>query len=155
MSGQRFKSKAVAAWVAIVGGAFGLHRFYLHGLRDPWGWLYPLPSLLGLYGVRRMHLLGQDDRLAWLLIPLLGLTLASAMLCALVYALGADEKWNARYNPAGPPSRSGWMTTIGAIVALSLGAGVLMATIAFSAQRYFEYRAATQAESRVNRTGSD
>jgi hypothetical protein len=27
------------------------------------------------------------------------------------------------------------------ITALSLGAGVLMATIAFSAQRYFEYQA--------------
>lgn len=155
MNGRSFKSKAVATWVAIVGGAFGLHRFYLHGVRDARGWLYPVPTLLGLYGVRRMQLLGQDDRLAWVLIPLLGLTLASAMLGALVHALTADEKWNARYNPAGPVSRSGWVTTIGAIVALMLGAGVLMATIAFGAQRYFEFEAATDAAQRVNRTGSD
>jgi hypothetical protein len=33
----------------------------------------------------------------------------------------------------------GWPTIIGVVVALVLGAGVLMATLAFSAQRYFEY----------------
>lgn len=136
-----FKSKAIATWVAIIGGAFGLHRFYLHGVRDVWGWIYPVPTLLGLYGVHRMQSLGQDDRLAWVLIPLLGLTLASAMLSALVHALGPDEKWNARHNPSGTASRSGWVTVIGAIVALMLGAGVLMATLAFSAQRFYEVRA--------------
>ncbi|MEO8125091.1 MAG: hypothetical protein ABI633_13670, partial [Burkholderiales bacterium] len=82
------------------------------------------------------------------LIPLLGLTLASAMLSALVYALGPDEKWNARYNPSGPASRSGWVTVIGAIVALMLGAGVLMATLAFSAQRFYEIQAEAPAETR-------
>ncbi|MEO8122880.1 MAG: hypothetical protein ABI633_02415, partial [Burkholderiales bacterium] len=101
MTHPLFKSKAIATWIAIIGGVFGLHRFYLHGMRDIWGWLYSVPTLLGLYGVHRMRSLGQDDRLAWVLIPLLGLTLASAMLSSLVYALGPDEKWNARYNPSG------------------------------------------------------
>jgi len=146
VTGQAFKSKAVATWLAIIGGAVGLHRFYLHGPRDPWGWLYPAPSLLGIYGVHRMQTLGQDDRLAWLLIPLLGFTLSAAMLCALIYALGPDEKWNARYNPPGKISRGNWMTVIGAIVALMLGAGVLMATLAFSAQRFYEIQAEVRAE---------
>ena len=39
--------------------------------------------------------------------------------------------------------QTGWLTIIGLVAALSLGAGVLMATIAFSAQRYFEYQAET------------
>lgn len=141
------KSKTLATWIAIIGGAFGLHRFYLHGARDIAGWLYPLPSLVGLYGVHRMQSLGQDDRLAWVLIPWLGLTLTAAMLSALVHALSADEKWNARYNLVGPASRSGWGTVIGAIVALMLGAGVLMATIAFSAQRFYEFQADVSATS--------
>ncbi len=141
MKQPSFKSKALATWIAIIGGVFGLHRFYLHGARDLEGWLYPLPSLVGLYGVHRMQSLGQDDRIAWVLIPWLGLTLAAAMLSALVYALVADEKWNARHNPGGPVSRSGWATVIGAIVALMLGAGILMATIAFSAQRFYEFQA--------------
>ena len=51
-----------------------------------------------------------------------------------------DERWNARFNPSGPQHRTGWSTVIGVIAALVIGAGVLMATIAFSAQRYFEYQ---------------
>lgn len=136
-----FKSKAIATWIALLGGAFGLHRFYLHGPRDAWGWLHPLPALLGLHGVLRVQQFGQDDRLAWVLVPLLGLVLAASMLTAIVYALTPDEKWNARYNPVGRSSRSGWAVVIGAALALLIGAGVLMATIAFSGQRYFEYQA--------------
>ena len=135
------KSKTLATWIALLGGSLGLHRFYLHGFRDPWGWLFPLPTLVGLYGVQRMRAFGQDDRLAWLLIPLLGLMLAGTMLAAIVHGLTPDEKWNARHNPRGDGPRSGWLAVIGVILALMLGAGVLMATIAFSGQRWFEYQA--------------
>ena len=135
-----YKSKTLATWIALVGGSFGLHRFYLHGPRDTLGWLHPLPTLLGLVGVQRVQQFGQDDRLSWALIPLLGLALATAMLMAIVYALTPDEKWNARYNPVGRAPRSGWAVVIGAALALLIGAGVLMATIAFSGQRFFEYQ---------------
>ncbi len=135
-----YKSKTLATWIALLGGSFGLHRFYLHGLRDAWGWLHPLPALLGLYGVQRVQRFGQDDHLSWVLIPLLGLALAASMLMAIVYALMPDEKWNARYNPVGRASHSGWAAVIGAALALLIGAGVLMATVAFSGQRFFEYQ---------------
>ena len=135
-----YKSKTLATWVAILGGCVGLHRFYLHGLRDLPGWLHPLPALLGLYGVQRARALGQDDQLAWVLMPLLGCTIVAAMLAAIVYALTSDERWNARFNPARPGPSSGWGAVLGAIAALLVGGAVLMATIAFSAQRYFEYQ---------------
>ena len=137
---RRYRSKTLATWIALIGGAFGLHRFYLHGLADRWAWLFAPPTLLGLYGVQRMREFGADDQLAWALIPLLGLMLAATMGCAIVYGLMPDERWNARFNPAGPQHRTGWSTVIGVIAALVVGAGVLMATIAFSAQRYFEYQ---------------
>ena len=135
-----FKSKTLATWIALIGGAFGLHRFYLHGLRDVWGWMFPLPALLGLYGVMRARQIGLDDQWSWVLIPLLGAVLAVAMLMAIVYGLTPDEKWNVRYNPLGRASRSGWLAVIGAALALLIGGGVLMATIAFSAQRFFEHQ---------------
>ena len=137
------KSKTLATWIAVVGGCFGLHRFYLHGLKDIPGWLVVAPTLAGLYGVQRMRHLGVDDHLAWALIPLLGLTLSIAMVSALMLGLTSDEKWQTRFNPSGPVQPTGWIVVIGVITALSLGAGVLMATIAFSAQRYFEYQAET------------
>jgi hypothetical protein len=139
------KSKTLATWIAIVAGPLGLHRFYLHGFRDVPGWLHPLPTLIGLYGVNRAQSLGQDDQLAWVLIPFVGCTIAASMLCAIVYGLTSDDKWNARFNAGRTASRSGWFAVLGATLALLVGAGVLMATIAFAAQRYFEYQAETEA----------
>lgn len=139
------KSKTLATWIAIVGGALGLHRFYLHGFRDVPGWLHPLPTLIGLYGVMRARSLGQDDQVAWVLIPFVGCTIAVSMLCAIVYGLTSDDKWNARFNAGRTDSRGGWFAVLGAMLALLVGAGVLMATIAFAAQRYFEYQAETEA----------
>jgi hypothetical protein len=134
------KSKTLATWIALVGGSLGLHRFYLFGFRDVWGWLHPLPTLLGLYGVQRMLDFGQDDQLSWALVPLLGAMVAASMLAAIVYGLTSDEKWDRRFNPDDGVSKSGWGAVIGVVLALMLGAGVLMATIAFSGQRFFEYQ---------------
>lgn len=132
------RSKTLATWLAFIAGSMGLHRFYLHGLRDAWGWLHVPPTLLGLYGVERMLELGQDDRLAWALIPLLGLALAASMLAAIVYGLTPDERWNARHNAGAAVRPSGWLVVFGVVGAVFVGATVLIATIAFSGQRYFE-----------------
>jgi hypothetical protein len=136
---MHYKSKTLATWLALVGGGFGLHRFYLHGLSDRIGWLHPWPTLAGILGVHRMLALGQDDHLSWLLMPLLGLMVAQAMLCAIRYGLTPDERWDTQRNPGAPVHATRWAPVIGAIVALMIGAAVLMATIAFSFQRYFEY----------------
>ena len=141
IASRAYKSKTLATWFAVVGGCVGLHRFYLHGFKDVSGWLFLPPTLAGLYGVQRMRHLGVDDHLAWVLIPLLGLTLSIAMVSALVLGLTPDDKWQQRFNPNGAVHPTGWLVIIGVVTALSLGAGVLMATIAFSAQRYFEYQA--------------
>ena len=141
---QGYKSKTLATWIALLGGCGGLHRFYLYGFRDRWGWLYVWPSLIGVYGVQRMRQLGVDDHTAWVLIPFLGLMLAITMLTAILYGLTPDDRWNARFNPTGVQHRTGWSTIIGVVLALVIGAGVLMATLAFSAQRYFEYQAETE-----------
>ncbi len=134
------KSKTLATWLALLGGSLGLHRLYLHGRRDLFGWLHPLPTLLGVYGIQRAMAFGQDDTLSWALIPLLGITIAASMLAAIVYGLTSDEKWNARFNPLAHQADSGWLAIIGVVLALFFGTSVLMATIAFSGQRFFEYQ---------------
>ncbi len=77
---QRMKNKTVAAWLTFLGGPLGLHRFYLYGPGDLLGWLLPIPTALGLYGIERVQQLGLDDHWSWVLIPLLGFTIAG---CAL------------------------------------------------------------------------
>ncbi len=139
------RSKTLATWLAILGGSLGLHRFYLHGFGDRWGWSLWIPTLVGAYGVQRMRALGQDDMLAWVLIPWLGLVIAATMLSANVYGLMPAEKWNARHNTGGTSLSLPWLDVFGAIVALALGATALMASLAFMAQRYFEHAAGQRA----------
>ena len=137
---SRPRSKSVATWLAVIGGTLGLHRFYLRGWRDRWGWLYPLPTLLGLAGLQRVRAFGQDDMVSWVLIPLLGFSLSAAMLTAIVYGLTPDEKWAAHHNPGQPVQPTGWTPVLGVIVALLVGATVFMGTVAFSGQRFFEWQ---------------
>ncbi|MET0519315.1 MAG: TM2 domain-containing protein [Burkholderiaceae bacterium] len=144
------KSKTVATWLALTLGSLGLHRFYLHGLSDRLAWLHPWPTLLGLYGVQRMDLLGQDDRLSWLLMPLLGLMLVQAMICGIVYGLTPDERWDRQRNAGRSSGPSGWTAIIGVVACVLLGGTVLMTTIAFSAQRYFENEAQQQQQQSGN-----
>ena len=138
------KNKTVAAWLALLGGPLGMHRFYLYGLGDWIGWLLPIPTALGVYGIQRVQQWGQDDQLSWMLIPLLGFTIAGCALRAILYGLMTPERWNARFNPAAAPDaapgRTHWFTVFAIATSLLVGTAVLMASIAFSFQRYFEYQ---------------
>lgn len=138
------KNKTFAAWLAFLGGPLGLHRFYLHGLGDLLGWALPIPTALGLYGIERVQRYGIDDQWSWVLIPLLGFTIAGCALAAIIYGLMSREKWNARFNrTASEDADAGGTTwfTIGAVVlSLLIGTTVLMASIVYSFQHYFEYQ---------------
>ncbi|KQP17938.1 NINE protein [Pseudorhodoferax sp. Leaf267] len=138
------KNKTVASWLALLGGPLGLHRFYLHGWGDLWGWLYPLPTALGLYGIERVQQYGLDDKWSWVLMPLLGISVAAGALTAIVYGLRSTEKWNAGFNTQAaadaPPGQTNWFTIAAVVASLLIGTAVLMASLAFSFQRYFEYQ---------------
>ncbi len=141
---MKTRNKTVAVWLALLGGSLGLHRFYLRGLGDWIGWLHPIASALGWMGVERVQQYGQDDRLSWVLIPFLGLSIAVACLTGIVYALADRPKWNGWFNPGGDPEASAGATswlTIGALVfSLMFGTVALMGSLAFGIQRYFEYQ---------------
>lgn len=149
-------SKTLATWIAVIAGSLGLHHFYLGG-RTRWiGLAYPIPTAVGLAGVLRMRDLGVDDRLSWALIPWLGLTISVGMMCAIVIGLTTDAKWARRH--AGAPGQpmaqatrdeddespppgmvaTRWGPVLGVIVALMIGGGVLMGTIAFSVEKAFD-----------------
>lgn len=138
------KNKTVSAWLALLGGTMGLHRFYLRGWDDWVGWLFPIASALGWWGVERVLALGQDDKLSWVLIPFLGMSLAAACLSAIVYGLCDRERWNARYAPQqgaeGTAGATNWLT-IGAVVfSLLVGATAFMGSLSFSIQNYVKYQ---------------
>jgi len=131
------RSRAVATWLALLGGSLGLHRFYLYGAGDFWGWLHPWPTLVGAYGFWRLRELGVDDVAGSRLVLFLGALVAISMLEAIVIGLTSDERWTARHGAA-PARAPAWPTYVAVGLALAIGAGAAMATIAFAAQQYFE-----------------
>ena len=113
-------------------------------MNDWLAWLLPIPTALGLYGILRVQSNGLDDPWAWILIPLLGFTIAGCALTAIIYGLMTPEKWNARFNPmASADAVSGhtnWFTVGAIALSLLIGTTVLLSSIVFSFQRYFEYQ---------------
>jgi hypothetical protein len=138
------KNKTLATWLTFWGGPLGLHRFYLKGLGDMLGWLLPVPTALGIYGIQRVQAFGLDDQLSWVLIPCLGFTIAGCALTAIVYGLMPVEKWNAKFNPQSAADaaagQTNWLTVFGIATSLLIGTAILMSSLAFSFQMYFEYQ---------------
>ena len=130
----RPKNKTLATWLTFLGGPLGLHRFYLKGFGDLLGWMLPIPTALGLYGVERVQRFGQDDQWSWLLIPMLGFTIAACALMAIIYGLMTPEKWNARFNPQLDPE------------AAPMYAQMLVGMIAMTGQWWLDSRRFTKHE---------
>lgn len=139
------KNKTLAVWLTLILGPFGMHRLYLMRRFDGVACLQLFATLIGFYGVLRARAIGLDDHASWLLIPLVGFSVAASSLTAIVYGLMESERWNRLFNPELSTEcnggSSGWLTIGGVVAALLLGATVLLSSIAFSFQRYFEYQA--------------
>jgi hypothetical protein len=144
VSARRPRSKTTAAALAVLGGSLGLHRFYLHGLGDWVGWLFPIPSALGWWGVERVARYGQDDLLSWVLMPLLGVSVAVSCLMGVMAALTPADRWQARHNPQqaadAPAGRTHAGTVVVLIAGMLVGTIAFMSTLAFGIQRAFEYQ---------------
>jgi hypothetical protein len=138
------KNKTLAVWLALLGGSMGLHRFYLRGLGDWIGWLHPIAAALGWWGVDRVLTLGQDDKLSWVLIPFLGISIAAGCLAGIVYALCDRAKWNGWFNPGleaeSVAGGTNWLTIGALVMSLLVGTTAFMGSLTFGIQRYFEYQ---------------
>ncbi len=139
---RSFKSKTLTTLLACVGGVLGLHRFYLYGKRDPFGWLHLLGAALGLAGLVILTGSQLASLAGWLLVLPGDISLLSGFLAALVYGLRPDDRWNAQFNSTSPiKSRSGWIAVLLVIASLFIGACVLMGGLALAFQTYFEHQA--------------
>ena len=120
------KNKTLATLLALLFGSIGLHRFYLHGRRDVWGWLHfatlPLSAML---------VLGNPDAPLIFSAGPLVLSVLAGFLETLVIGVMPDEKWDARHNAgSGKQSDTGWPVPLMLVLALAIGATALIAAIA-------------------------
>ena len=122
------KNKTVATFLALLLGSIGLHRFYLGGLSDRWGWLHTVSLPLSA------ALLLSNPELPLLVntVPLV-ISMLTASIETFVIGLMPDEKWDARYNPAsGRASDSRWPIALMMVLNLFYGATLLLAVLARS-----------------------
>ncbi len=134
----RGKSKLITVALAFVAGSLGAHRFYLKGVGDKFGWLHLLATVAGAIGFASLLLDTGNPAMNWTFAVAGGISVISAFLTAIVFGLRPDEQWDARYNPHGQPTRSGWPVVILVILSLLIGTGLLMAGLAISFQTFFE-----------------
>jgi hypothetical protein len=121
-----FKNKTLAAFLAFLLGAAGLHRFYLKGMGDRWGWLHfaSLPAS----GLLLATLPGQP-----LLVTVSPLVLSALIASIETFVIGlmADEKWDATWNAGSSlKSDSRWPIAMLMVANLFYGATLLLTVIA-------------------------
>lgn len=126
-----FRHKALAALLAFLLGALGVHRAYL---RQRFWWLpaiVTIGALPFLIGVRYWY---QTPAFFVLVVPVV-----AGHIDALRLALMPDARFDARFNAASDRrNESGWDAVFVAIVTLMIGTIVLLTAIALLVQQVFE-----------------
>ena len=129
---SHFRHKALAALLASLTGALGLHWRYL-GHR--FWWLPLAVTLMALPLIIGVDNWYQTPAFFVLMVPVI-----AGFIHALVLALMPDERFDARFNATqSRRNRSGWDAVLIAVATLFVGAIVLMTAIALITQTYFEY----------------
>ncbi len=134
-----FRSKTLTAALAFLFGYIGLHRFYLYGMRDKYGWAHIVGIILGAVGFMLLAATERASVLGWVLAVPGAVSLLGGFLSAIVYGLRPDAKWDAQLNAhTHRASNSGWMIIFVVIFSLLFGAFLLMTGLALTFQTYFE-----------------
>jgi membrane associated rhomboid family serine protease len=89
------KNKTIASFVCAFVGALGLHRFYLYGRKDVFGWVYLGASTLYLALLAASF---QHESLAITVARLFPISVFVAAIETLVIGLTDDAKWDQRHN---------------------------------------------------------
>lgn len=120
------KNKTFTTFITTVFGSIGIHRFYLYGAKDVWGWLHLATLPLSLLAFT----LWPDQQKLFVFAPLIASALI-AILEALVTGLMSDEKWDAQQNVnSGKKSESTWLIALIIVLSVGVGAVGLIGTIA-------------------------
>ena len=120
------KNKTLATFLGLLFGGAGLHRFYLRGMRDSWGWLHAASLLLSL-----LLLAGAPERALLINMAPLVLSVLASTIETFVIGLMPDEKWDALYNAeSGIETDTGWPVPLMIVANLFFGATLLLIAIA-------------------------
>lgn len=125
---KRRINKTVATLLTTLTGFLGLHRFYMYGRRDFWGWVYLAGSVLYFFLVVG-HM--PETPFANNYFALFPLPIYVSVIESLVIGLTPDEKWDAKHNPhVLIPAQSAWPLAVILILTLFCGYTAFVTSIA-------------------------
>lgn len=118
----KHKNKTLAAFLSLVLGSFGAHRFYLYGRRDPIANLH-FASLPISYLLSKLYF-NLDPFVTyapWTISLFIGFA------TCLVLGLKSDEKWDAQFNAdSGETSDTSWPLALIVVTAVACAAITLL-----------------------------
>jgi len=127
------RNKTFTTLLAAVFGSIGLHRFYLYGRRDWFGWLHIVSLPVSVMAILMLNNV-QPLFVGILFI----LSILSGFLEALVIGLTPDEKWDAKHNHnSGKQSESHWVLALILVATLAVGATAVIALLARGFDLFF------------------
>lgn len=113
-----YKSKTAVSLLSALVGSLGLHRFYLYGYRDIFGWIYLSASSLYL-AVAAVSL--SSSSLGVRVALLFPIPVFVSAIEALVIGLTDDTKWDKRHNGSIPNrTQSGWRLVVLLVLTLAI-----------------------------------
>jgi len=120
------KNKTLATFLASTLGGLGAHRFYLHGMKDGWGWFHFFSAPLSIFLIA----LNQQTAPFFLAAPFM-MSVLIGFIEAMSLGLTPDEKWDARHNRHSTrTSSSGWFIAILLVLTVGIGATLAIALLA-------------------------
>lgn len=120
------KNKTFATLFAALFGAIGLHRFYLHGIRDAWAWLHMCSLPVSAW----MFFFGNGKVAMFSAVPLI-VSMLTGFIEALAIGLTTDGQWDRVHNRgSGWQSNSRWPLALVLVLTVGIGATTLIASIA-------------------------
>jgi hypothetical protein len=121
-------NKTVAAFLSATLGGLGLHRFYMYGKRDSWGWIYAAAFLVYSCLVLTEYPAKPFGNILYALFPL---PVYAAFIESLTIGLTPDEKWDAKHNRhTDRTSASRWPLVIVLVLTLLIGFTALVTSLA-------------------------
>lgn len=132
------KSKLIVCALSTFLPGTGLNWLYLKGSKSPWFYLSLAGLILGLLGWEQLAKTEMSSAMGWIGVTLGTVALLASWITALAYGLRPDERWDAQFNKnSNQLSNSGWLVILCLIVALLVGAFVLMAGCAIAFEQFF------------------
>jgi TM2 domain-containing membrane protein YozV len=120
------KNKTLATLLSSLFGAFGVHRFYLRGKRDRLAWLHVSTLPISILYTKLFFNLPLFVTASPLMLSAL-----AGLFEALILGLMSDEKWDVKFNAhSGKKSDSEWPLALVLVLTLAIGATALITVLA-------------------------